>query len=215
MRLKKLYQLISDTTNYGQWLFVLFPSLGAAVSVWSTYVLNQPWYIILFYGGGVFAFIAVATEKITSLIRYNAIVGKIRIEQFYANFGKLQPNDQKFAANCSATLHNMSNSDLFYQQEISSLSLDGRSPLSSQIDKVIFPIQSGATTVIHFASIADLTAKSMTGSLHFKIIYGKQKDALNHSYELRADPHVSAMFWPNGELSGVGASLFFKDIKYE
>jgi hypothetical protein len=52
-------------------------------------------------------------------------------------------------------------------------------------------IQSGATNAIHFATITGLQPRSMTGQLHLKVNYGKRKDALHHSYELRGETQIA------------------------
>jgi hypothetical protein len=134
--------------------------------------------------------------------------------------------DETVLANCQLVLQNRSNFDMpdagnlpvrfdvYYAPEIIFLSIDNRTNQNNIVDTNFVLIQSGAAIVIYFAPITGLQPKSMTGQLHFKINYGKQKDALRHSYEVRGEPQIGVNLAPNGEPIYVGALFLFKDIKY-
>jgi hypothetical protein len=218
MSIKKLLKLINDTGGTAQLLLWLFPSLALLLSVVTAYVAKEPWYVIVFYGSGAFCFVMVATDRLVVWKRSNTIFGKVSIEQFGVTLGKIMHNDHAdehmLTANGHLGLQNRSSFDLYYVTEIATLSIDGRTSHTSNIDTNPVIVPSGAISAIHFPSISGLQAKPMTGQLHFKIKYGKRADALNRSYEIKGEPIIGVTLTPSGELISVTSALAFKEIKY-
>ncbi|MGB7246566.1 MAG: hypothetical protein WBC64_07835 [Methylovirgula sp.] len=208
--IRKLGQWFGELQTYWQVLTVLFPGVGAVISVVWAAILHVPGYLILFYGSGVFCFLIVAAERISVTARDNAVFGKLRINQFYSQFGK-DPSGREIV-NGSVSIQNLSKFDLYYQTEDARLVLDGRTG-AGQLDKSIVIIQAGATNTFTFASIAGLTPSVMVGEMKLQLRYGKKESNLDRELTVIAEPQIGVVY-QDGKPVGVTSSLQFKEVKF-
>ena len=133
---------LSGTQNWWGIIIWLFPSVGAAVSALSAYLLSQPLYMALFYASGVFCFGIVGLSHWSVWSRENTIYGKLKADAFSAFMAKTFDD---LVANCSCEIQNRSFFDVYYQLEDADLSLAGKTSTSSEIDHAIMLIQAASS----------------------------------------------------------------------
>src|SRR5580692_11215618 len=81
--INKLLSTISDYWGLLQWLF---PSLGAIVTTWLAAHANEPWHMVVFYGAGVFCFLALALIKYSEYALETTVKYKLVSEDFGLKF---------------------------------------------------------------------------------------------------------------------------------
>jgi hypothetical protein len=181
-RLLRIWQsIVRVEETQGVLLWLLSP-LGGSAAMISAYVNDLPWYQILFWGAGVFAFLIHGLFQAWQWRQRTTVFEKLRLENAIIT-DVVQPSEDSpiFGIATQYLMHNAADVPVYFELVRAAVSIEGAVNAGAPVERGVYVLQPHSNMNINAAAIHGLRKKEqLAGTASFSIAYGTAKDTLRY-----------------------------------
>ncbi len=192
---------------------ILFPGVAGAMTAWLAH-FDQPLYLVIFYGSGVFAFCGLGLYAINRYFRENALFEHLRLDRTEPLL--LEPNLESNSVSImlKCTLENSSDRIMYSRLKRVDTHLQTRVNPAAELKDDVFLLPPKSKQPFQTAAIPNiqLGGRPIEGRLAVEVLYGPKPDKLRYmmTYELAPTLEIANMTEKGAQIIFVAPIVKYK-----
>ena len=164
----------------------LIPSAATIFTAAKAYMSGLPWHLIMFYGSGVFAFVAASIYFLSERQIRSTVKGRIALIGFQVKQIYKVENSYGHVVVPQFNLKSHADKEIYFKIKRMDVSLDGKVNQEKFINPISFLMQPKSDQCVYASGIPNIELKEhILGKLDMEILYGSSKEYMPFLWEYR------------------------------